>query len=188
MSVEPFYENILRLHKAAKIEKLCSKIIMIQNALSNKRNEIKLLTSNPSNLGGQNLMENRGKTFEKKENNTHLVETILLDDIVDILPKNKYNKSYSKALLKIDIEGFEPFAFQHAIKLFHNIDIPIIFMEWGNFKTMSNFRNEIEKMIDFLLYYGLKPYMIHNYGTGTMLERKNWHMWPTNVHWKKDGF
>lgn len=95
------------LHKAAKTEKLYKKIILIQNALSNKRNEIKLLTSNPQNLGGQNLMENMKKTFERDENNTHLVETILFDDIVDFFPRNKYNTSYKRALLKIDIEGFE---------------------------------------------------------------------------------
>ena len=38
---------------------------------------------------------------------------------------------YKQAILKIDIEGFEPFAFQHAAKLFDAIDIQIIFMEWG---------------------------------------------------------
>ena len=53
VTVEPFYENILRLHKASKIEKFHKRITLIQNALSNKRNEIKLLTSNPSNIGGQ---------------------------------------------------------------------------------------------------------------------------------------
>lgn len=61
-------------------------------------------------------------------------------------------------------------------------------MEWGNFKKVSEFHVEIEKMIEFLFSYDLKPHMIHNYGGGSMLDRKNWMIWPTNVLWKKDGY
>ena len=39
---------------------------------------------------------------------------------------------FKKAVLKIDIEGFEPFAFAHASLLFNTLDIRIIFMEWGD--------------------------------------------------------
>ena len=135
-------------------------------------------------------MDNKDQTFVKNENNTYLVETILFSDIIDFFPKNKHNKSFTQALMKIDIEGYEPLALtlESAKKLFDSIDVCIIFMEWGNFKKRLDFRNEIEKMIDFLLSYGLKPYMLHNYGGGPLLDKTNWNMWPTNVHWKKDGY
>ena len=65
-----------------------------------------------------------------------MVETIWFDDILDFLPKNNENKNFEKAILKIDIEGFEPFAFMHAEKLFDSIEIPIIFMEWYEKKDL----------------------------------------------------
>ena len=53
MTVEPFHDNILRIHKASTLEKTQNKITLIKNALSNKRNEIKKLSSVSNNIGGQ---------------------------------------------------------------------------------------------------------------------------------------
>ena len=53
MAVEPFYENILRIHKAAFVENIQDNIVLIQNALSDKRNQIKALTATANNIGGQ---------------------------------------------------------------------------------------------------------------------------------------
>jgi hypothetical protein len=56
------------------------------------------------------------------------VETILLDDILDYIPKNREFRKYEKAIIKVDIEGFEPFAFLNARKLFDSIQVQVIFM------------------------------------------------------------
>ena len=53
VSVEPFYDNILRFHKASTIAKTQGKIKLIQNAISNKRNEIKALSVISQNIGAQ---------------------------------------------------------------------------------------------------------------------------------------
>jgi len=53
VTVEPFHENIIRIHKSSTIEKTQSKITLIKNALSDKRNEIKRLSLNYNNTGGQ---------------------------------------------------------------------------------------------------------------------------------------
>ncbi|RNA25838.1 hypothetical protein BpHYR1_020932 [Brachionus plicatilis] len=42
--------------------------------------------------------------------------TIILDDLIDVLPKQPNGKGYKKAVLKIDIEGYEPYAFLSARK------------------------------------------------------------------------
>lgn len=41
----------------------------------------------------------------------------------------------------LDIEGFEPYAFLYAKRLFDQIDIEIIFMEWGSFVNEVNILN-----------------------------------------------
>lgn len=133
LTVEPFIDNIVRIHKAANAEKIEANIILITNAISNKRNQVKALQPSHDNIGGQSLLNEKDKDYNKSEKskNKYLVETILFDDIVEYLPKNKENKIFERAILKIDIEGFEPYAFEHASKLFNTLDIPIVFMEWG---------------------------------------------------------
>jgi hypothetical protein len=53
VTVEPFHDNIIRIHKSSTIEKTQNKITLIKNALSDKRNEIKRLNANDNNIGGQ---------------------------------------------------------------------------------------------------------------------------------------
>ncbi len=79
LTVEPFYDNILRLHKAAHIEKLEDKITLIQNALSNKRNETKLLQPVKNNIGGQGLLDNLHSTYIRNSNNKYLVNYLLVN-------------------------------------------------------------------------------------------------------------
>jgi hypothetical protein len=60
------------------------------------------------------------------------------------LPKN-----FKKALIKIDIEGFEAIAFQCSKKLFKSINFQFIFMEWNLLKNQNESKSIIEQMIDF---------------------------------------
>ncbi len=183
VTVEPFHDNILRIHKAAYLENTYSNITLIKNAISNKRNEFKLLAQNSKNIGGQSLLENKDKTFQKDESNKYLVETILFDDIVDYLPyKNDLTKEeYKKAILKIDIEGFEPFAFEHASLLFNKLDIRVIYMEWGNLPKQTNDHFRIENMIEFLMKRNYTPY-----NDKKILDRQKWKEWPWDIIWIKE--
>ena len=180
MAVEPFYDNIVRLHKAALAEPgSVERITLVTNALSDKRHEVKLLSSVPNNAGGQSLYENRKRQFARSDlkSNKYLVETVLLDDLVECLPPG-----FTQALLKVDIEGFEAFAFQHAQALFSALDIRVIFMEWNTLaKQAGENAGMIEQMIEFLYANKLRPY-----GNNTVpLERAQWTQWPYDIIWKK---
>ena len=175
VSVEPFYDNILRIHKSSYLEKTAKKIILITNAISNTRNEYKLLSQQTSNIGGQSLYHNRDKKFEKDKNNKYLVRTILLDDIVHYLPKE-----YTKAILKIDIEGFEIYAFENAEVLFRRLDIRLVYMEWGNFPKMKSEFDRIVVMIEFLEKRDFRAF-----DNEKMLDGKNFTNWPWDIVWKK---
>jgi FkbM family methyltransferase len=132
VSIEPFYENIIRIHKAAHLEKTYENIVLITNAVSNRRNESKLLNKYADNIGGQSLVKYKNETFVKNEKNKYLVETILLDDIVPYLPYKNLNtqEKFKQAILKIDIGGFEPYAFESGNVLFETLDFRVVYMHW----------------------------------------------------------
>lgn len=179
ITVEPFYDNILRIQKAASLENTTSQITLIQNAISNKRNEIKQLEMNSINIGGQGLLTYEEKKFDRdqlKQSNKYLVETILFDDIVSYLPK----RSTNKAILKIDIEGYEPYAFQYSKNLFRELEIEIILMEWGKFGQKTN--HLVREMLNFLFAQKLRPF---NLEKGNQLLRENCKEWPWDIVWKK---
>jgi FkbM family methyltransferase len=182
LTVEPFYDNIKRIHKAAVSENIGSNIKLVRNAITNKRHEIMLLQKSSNNIGGQAIDHSKTYTKEEMATNKYLVETILMDDLVDQIPLKADGKKFTSAILKIDIEGSEPFAFKHAEKFFDALDIQIIFMEWGNFPKISGLENHVEEMIDFLLKKKLVPY-----NGDTVLVKSNWKTsWPWDIYWKKE--
>lgn len=166
------------------MEKTFDRITLIKNAVSNKRNEVKMLGNVKVNIGGQSLYGNRNKIFEKNSTNKYLVETILFDDIVPYLPyKNlKTNEKYKQAILKIDIESFEIFAFESASFLFATLDIRYVFMEWGHIKRqVEEYEHKIIAMIDFFYERDYEPFGDDN----ILLERKNWKTWTFDILWRK---
>jgi hypothetical protein len=181
--------NILRIHKAAQLEGLAEKITLITNALSNKRNELKRLTKNEKNIGGQSILEkNHEQIVKSRDTNTesdkYLVETILFDDLVDYLPRPmNSNGRRQQAIMKMDIEGFEQFALSHASKMFNALDFCVIIMEWGKKKDRYSDEYLIDQLISFLTERGLKPY------DGLVpLEKIDWNNWPSEIIWRKAGF
>lgn len=188
VTIEPFYDNIIRFHKAALQENVTHRITLIRNALFNKRNEIKLLSENQINVGGQSLVENMNRVFERSEmaQNKYLVETILLDDIIDYLPRSIGAPSQrrllvEKTIIKIDIEGLEPYVIPTATSLFEILSVQIVFMEWGKMPHAD--RGKVEEMIRFLTKRNFVPRSIDN----IELSLERWASWPFDMHWiKKD--
>ena len=130
------------------------------------------------------MLNHKSETYTKDPNNKYLVETILFDDIIPYLPKKSDGTNYKKAILKIDIEGFEPYAFTNAKKLFDLIEIQIVYMEWGNFPMQTDAHYLIKNMIDFMESYQLMPYN----GNGQRLQKEGWLKWPWDIIFKKDGY
>jgi FkbM family methyltransferase len=190
LAIEPFQDNILRIHKAVSLENLQDRIVLIKNAISNKRNEIKLLEKVDQNIGGQSLIHNRLNNYHSSDmiKNKYLVETILFDDIIDYIPMRivKHNKTrYEKAILKIDIEGFEPYAFQYSKRLFKLYDVRMIFMEWGNFIQHEHLKDFIREMLNFFYSHNMKAFGNDEYGSRKNLDPNEYMKWPWDVYWEK---
>ena len=179
IAIEPFYENILRIQKAVRIENLENKLILIQNALSDKPNEIKRLRRIKGSIGAQGLFHFKNITFSKEnmKNDKFLVETVTFDDVLEKI----WDKKFQKVIMKIDIEGFEPFAFKRASKFFEIYQIQIIFMEWAYIvQKKKNYQQLIEDMITLFSKNNLQPFDFDK-----KLDLKNWQSWPGDVFWKR---
>lgn len=187
ITIEPFYDNIVRLHKAAIQENVTHQIKLIRNALFNKRNQIKLLSENEINVGGQSLLENMNRVYDRSElttENKYLVETILLDDIIDHLPRSTTARRrllFDKAIIKMDIEGLEPYVIPTGENLFEVLSVQIVFMEWGKMPNAD--RDLVQQMMEFFLKRDFLPHSIEN----MVLDLNKWASWPFDMYWiKKD--
>ena len=187
MTVEPFYDNILRIHKASILENFQNQITLVRNAVSEKAREINKLYENKINIGGQGIIINSNHS-ELDENDLkrdkYLVETIIFNDLVAYLPKTDKGTSFQKAIMKIDIEGYEPFAFEHADELFDAIDVQVIFMEWGNLPPSIDRHKSVVRMIDFLFGRNLLPM---DDIKKEVLKREDWLSWPFDIVWVTKG-
>jgi FkbM family methyltransferase len=52
IAIEPFYDNYIRLHKSAILTNVTNKITLLTNAVSNIKNEEKVLRKDDRNIGG----------------------------------------------------------------------------------------------------------------------------------------
>jgi len=187
VSVEPFHDNAIRIHKASRIEDVWRRITLVKNAVSDKPNEIKFLQPR-NNIGQQSLVPNRNKIYLRENIKTHkhakyFVDTIRLDDLVELISSDETLREYKKAIMKIDIEAYEPIAFKKASKLFDALDIRMVFMEWTNLKDQEDLTKEINAMISF---FTKRHYIPFGPIDNERLDLKKWRNgWGVDVIWKK---
>ena len=186
ISVEPFYDNIICIHKAANLGDFQESIILVNNALADKPNVIKTLKKYEANIGGQSLVFDRDQVFLKKDPaNKYLVETVLVDDLLSLLPDDVINGAErKKCIMKIDIEGFESLALHNATKFFSVLDVQVIFMEWVWLQMHQFSAQQTEQMIQLFTRNGLHPVSNEN----KELDINAWktaNKWPGEIIWKK---
>lgn len=178
IAIDAFSENIFRLHRAANLNNVKEKIILLNNAVS-YQSDLYVQLNQQKNIGEQSLFEQ--KLNNKTSENMNMVKTIILDDLINVIPVQHDENSYRKAILKIDIEGYEPYAFLNATKIFEKLDFNLILMEWHQIKRHKQvYLKEIEKMIDFLTKNDLVPYADRK-----ILNTLKWSYWPSDIYWFK---
>jgi FkbM family methyltransferase len=118
VAIEPFYDNVMRIHKSVGLANLQERVTLVKNTLFNKRHELKRLSRFDTNKGGQQVDANSKIDHKNKtdllDQDKYIVETILMDDLIEAFPLRRDGQFYKKACIKMDIEGSEPFAFQQA--------------------------------------------------------------------------
>lgn len=186
IAVEPFYDSYIRLHKSVQLENLQDNVILLTNGLSDKRGEMKKLLDVPSNVGGQTLLNDPSDYSAKKnesdiKNNPYIIETILMDDIIQVLPKD-----FKDCVMKIDIEGYEGKAFLQASKLFSRVNVLAVFMEWAG-KVNNQFIKE-EETVELVKFFQSRNYEVKSPRGLSVLSYDDWRSWPGDIILVQKGF
>jgi FkbM family methyltransferase len=186
VAVEPFYDSYIRFHKSILLENMQDKFVLITNGVSDKRGEFKRLKQVESNVGGQSLLGDQNDYSSKFNetdfrNDRYIIETILMDDLVEVLPKD-----FKKVIMKIDIEGYEVKAFRKASKLFSKLNILVVFMEWMG-KNDNKIFTEVE-ILELIEFFYSRNYEVRNPSNSQVLERQNWKIWPDDIIFVLKGF
>ncbi len=178
LAVEPNIHNIVRLHRAAQQGQLETRITLLQNAISNVRGVAKIRYST-NNQGDTQIRMMSGQQNGTASKNVEVyTKTIIMNDLTEYC-------RFSKAIMKIDIQGFEHKAFQHAEELFKKVQIFKVLMEWeimaplASLNTSQNERKMVQGMIDFLTSHGYVP----RDWNGQNLNLNTWKEWPKYVVW-----
>ena len=175
IAIEPFYDNIIRLHKSSQIENISNNIILITNGVSDKRGEIRRLSKDNTNIGGQGIVDYNNLETKSREialQDKYNLVTILLNDLVTIIPAD-----FNEAIIKIDIENHELQAFKKIDKLLNRVKVYVIFMEWSD-KSQTN----VNDVLEFLSFMNSKNYKPKDLLIN-ILNSEEWRQWPRDIIW-----
>lgn len=198
IAVEPLHENLNRIHKAAQLEGVQSRIVALVNAVSNKRQEVRVSILD-FNIGGAYVKEPELLEHpEERKNDAQISSSVIVnsmtaDDLYDVYTDKILNKSTSelpigrKFVLKVDIEGYEPYAFEQARDLFSKLEILAVFLEFGktlenlkliNYSSESLYFKKVKNMLrlfESLEYVAYEPNGINK------LDYKEWKTWSWDI-------
>lgn len=192
IAVEPLYDSLIRLHKSIQLNDVQHQVTLVANAIGIKHERLALNIVD-KNLGASYLsyldeLAPPEKKVEKIIDEHHgiaprvlaEVDTITLDDLVSIYPI-----FFKRAILKIDIEGFEALVFGNASLMFNRTEIPAIYMEFGKLIEIKYHRGmmkKIEEMLKFLKKRNYEPYEVNDINH---ILYENWESWPWDVVFRR---
>ena len=191
LAVEPWEESLRRMRRAIKMAALQSKIRVLKNIISDLRQR-RCLHAGGDNQGNVRVVnppqENTpGGTAGFDSGNRaqndkcrHRAHSLFLNDLVA-------NVTFTKALLKLDIQGQEHRAFLHAEALLDAIFVPHIFMEWVIMRAfwVTPYHESLDKAIVRRMVARLtgRGYRVFSMVSGKELDIRYWYGWPEDVLW-----
>jgi FkbM family methyltransferase len=171
LAIDYYLPNIERIARAVQIENIQHRLVLIQNAIYSKSGEdFKLENDNSSQIQLSNEADQKTKT------GYFIGKTIEFDDLLPIF----IWKGIRTALIKIDMENCESYMCQTGSKIFDQIDIQLIQMEWHS--SRINHRKRYQFMIDF---FKQRQYIPTDYDC-IQLQFSQWLThWPKTIFWIK---
>lgn len=200
ISIEPVHENLNRIHKAATLEQVQSNIIGLVNAVSNERKQV-TITILDSNMGGSYVRDDmvnasEDANYEPTSFQSVIVNSILMDDVLDVIKAKMNSNASKKFVLKVDIEAYEPFAFLNSSALFSELKVVGIFLELGKsieklkgLEKLKNkdygelYLNNLKSMLKMFKNMNFEPYEMNGFNKLDYAKWKN--DWPWDVYFRQ---
>ena len=178
LAVEPNMANVRRFHKAVKLNHFEDRITLFVNAVSNEAGVAEMLF-NSRDPGNTRLLKIETQPGHSYIDDSLYTKFITMNDLVQFC-------HFKRAIMRIDLDGFEHKAFAKAEMLFDNIDIPLIIMEWSSMRKRLKLKQKIDvdliqKMVNFLLDRQYRPKTLKL----SQLQRDHPETWPYDIVWKK---
>ncbi|CAF3754852.1 unnamed protein product [Adineta steineri] len=175
LAIDCYLPNIERIARAVQMRNVQNRVVLVQNAIypvSGKSLTIRI-NDDPS---GVNLFDDQANNLPKRE---YVVKTLRFDDVLPIL----IARNVKTAMIKIDIEAAESFMCESGSKIFEEINIPYIMMEWHGIR--SKYQERYQFIIDF---FSARGYVATDQSCKD-LRIKDWlRNWPGNVFWLKRNY
>ncbi|XP_023932210.1 uncharacterized protein LOC106153441 [Lingula anatina] len=167
LAVEPFFASYRRFQRSVILGHYENNVTLVTNPISNKR-EYVTFKSTPGNKGGTSIIPISEMKIVPKD--APIVSTITLNDLVSVI-----DFKFSRAFLKIDIEGNELKALAACEELLAKIDIPFIELEWDQIRKHTN---ETAELVNRMSAKGYLPFkdglVIPGYILGPMKNDTRW--------------
>jgi FkbM family methyltransferase len=177
ITIECFRPNIDRICQAVQIEHVEKQVTIIPYALYNQSNVyLSLRTNIMNNIGSQRL----DRKVNKNELDPFIVKTIRFDDLLSVVNQ----RSIREAIIKIDIETSEHFLCETGERMFDQINIPFVMMEWALVKTIPARANFI---LQFFISRSYIPFDSNTCQPQTNLA--NYKQWNSqDIYWIKMNY
>ncbi|KAL8589729.1 hypothetical protein ACOMHN_027237 [Nucella lapillus] len=171
VSVEPIPENAARLCRSVLDFGHASLVRVIRNAVSSAEGNVTLAIGD---LGANARSQYEMSRARGWGHDATTVHAITLDRLLELpLP-------FHRAALKIDVESHEGHVLAGAERLFQEVDIPLVWMEWQHVKGRQQYGGLY--ILRFMATRSFRPY---NLMTGQPLPARDYLSWPFTVLWRK---
>lgn len=140
VAVEPFRDNLVRLATSAFLNNCTRQITAIQNAVSDRRENLTFVDK-ADNIGGRFSLRSDADRFKFQNFKKLSVRAIELDDLLTVVGQSAQN-----VVLKLDIQGDECRALRSSHRLFSTYKVSSVFMEWEETRKLEDRRCVIDML------------------------------------------
>ncbi|XP_013418165.1 uncharacterized protein LOC106179177 [Lingula anatina] len=165
LAAEMFPPTVIRLRKSIQLGNLQDLVTLVPKPLSDTRENVTIYLCRKSKMAINILMRKCSSP------SPYVASTITMDDLTAYLPNG-----FTKAFMKIDIEGMELRVFNRSDHFLKTVDVPVILMEW-RFYIRATLEPKCSYFISFMSRMDYIPFR-HLAGPagklGPLLEDTHW--------------
>lgn len=185
VAVEAYIKHVEMIHKSVVLNQIQENFTLVYNAVSDEHNTVALSFKN-GNMGAIRVIEANIRSeaiprvsINKCRSTGSHVATITLDDLLEVI-------TFDKAVLKLDIEGYEAKVMMQSAILLTRVHVPYIIMEWAILRMQQQeYQVEmIRSLFDFMQSHSYTPFTMH---FEEKLSMTDWKSWPNDILWKQIG-